>query len=85
MQPEGGGASCMGSPSPASEPLVRCVVAALIVTLAGAAAAQSEGVRTFEDDRDGASPGGFVFSSTVQVSALPRGVLIEIDAVAAVR
>ena len=45
---------------------MRYVLAILVAFLSGAAAAQ-EAVRTFEEDRDGASPAGFVFSGTVQM------------------
>jgi hypothetical protein len=46
---------------------VRYVIAILIAYLTRAAAAQPEWVRTFEEDRDGLSPAGFVFSGTAQM------------------
>jgi hypothetical protein len=46
---------------------VRYVIAILIAFLARAAAAQPEAVLTFEEDRDGVPPVGFVFSGTAQM------------------
>jgi hypothetical protein len=46
---------------------VRYVIAILIAFLARAAAAQPEAVLTFEEDRDGVPPAGFVFSGTAQM------------------
>ena len=43
---------------------MRYVIAILIAFLARAAAAQPEAVLTFEEDREGVAPAGFVFSGT---------------------